>query len=74
MADGAQMAGWYVIVRNSDDAISCLHRDERGWWQLIGRNTSRLPAGWRTGPRVDDLLDLWFAAPHTDIDPRDVAP
>lgn len=54
---------WFVIIRESDGAISCLCRDADECWQLSPRRRA-LPAGWRIGPQVDDLLNAAAWAAH----------
>lgn len=50
-------AGWYVIIRESDDSISCLYREEDGRWRIEPRYSRSVPTGWRVGPSVDDLME-----------------
>jgi hypothetical protein len=76
MRDATLLAGWYLIIRNGDDAVSCLHRDARGRWQLIGRKVSRLPAGWRIGPQIDgqQAREILRQRNAPKSNPRDVDP
>jgi len=57
----APAAGWYVIRRAGDGAVSCLYTAGDGWWAMCGRNCLGLPPGWSLGPSLDELLDIYEA-------------
>lgn len=54
-------SGWYVLIRESDAAVSCAYYDaDLRQWQFITKHGA-LPAGWKVGARVDEALDAWIA-------------
>lgn len=56
-----RLSGWYVLLRNSDAAISCAYYDaDLRQWQYRTRN-GPVPSEWTVGPRVDETLEAWIS-------------